>query len=347
MRASYQRHLLKFKRPSGTSRGVLREKETWLIKLEDEGRVGVGECGLLRGLSCDDLPDYEEKLSWVCKHIHLGFIELYDLLANYPSIQMGLECAFLSLNGKDPFTLFSNPFSNGDSSIPINGLIWMGDEQFMIDQVKEKIDQGFRCIKMKVGAISFDKEVAILKAIRANFNENQIVLRVDANGAFGEDAFSKLSTLAELSIHSIEQPIPKGNLSSMRKLCAQTPLPIALDEELIGVVGRQQKIDLLDQINPQYIILKPSFIGGLTGAEEWFNLAKERNINTWVTSALESNIGLNAIAQWTAELGFDGFQGLGTGSLFTNNFSSPLAIKNGYLSIHKNTPWIPIEKIFS
>lgn len=347
MKASYRRHLLAFNRPSGTSRGILTEKETWFIKLEANDQVGIGECGLLRGLSCDDLPNYEKKLAWVCQHIHLGFDELYAALDHYPSIQMGLECAFLSLNGKTPFQLFSNSFASGDTSIPINGLIWMGNEQFMLDQVQEKIEQGFRCIKMKVGAISFEKEIRILKAIRNNFSPEQMMLRVDANGAFDKEAFSKLTALAELSIHSIEQPIPQGNRAAMRQLCAHTPLPIALDEELIGVFGRQNKIDLLEQINPQFIILKPSFIGGLKGAEEWLNLARERNIRAWVTSALESNIGLNAIAQWTAELDLDGFQGLGTGSLFSNNFPSPLAIKNGYLSIHKSNTWTSLEKIFS
>lgn len=347
MKASYRRHLLAFKRPSGTSRGVLTEKETWFIKLEANDRVGIGECGLLRGLSCDDLPDYEKKLAWVCQHIHLGFDELYNSLEQYPSIQMGLECAFLSLNGKTPFELFPNSFTHGDTSIPINGLIWMGNEQFMIDQVQEKIEQGFRCIKMKVGAINFEKELGILKAIRKNFSPEQIMLRVDANGAFDKDVVSKLTALAELSIHSIEQPIAQGNRSAMCQLCAHTPLPIALDEELIGVFGRQNKIDLLEQIKPQYIILKPSFIGGLKGAKEWLNLASERNIGSWVTSALESNIGLNAIAQWTAEQNFQGFQGLGTGSLFSNNFPSPLAIKNGYLSIQNSDTWNSIAKIFS
>ena len=339
MKAEYRQHILNFKRPSGTSRGILRTKETWFILLEEAGKFGIGECGLLRGLSVDDRPDYEEKLAWTCANIHLGFEVLYAALTEFPSIQMGLECALLSLQAEDPFHLYPHAFSEGRAEIPINGLIWMGEQQFMLDQVEEKLAQGFSCIKMKVGAIAFEQELAILKRIRARYSKEEMVLRVDANGAFGADAPAKLQQLAELDLHSIEQPIPQGNWEEMRKLCANTPLPIALDEELIGVFSREEKIALLEEIQPQYIILKPSFIGGLRGASEWTALAKERGIGAWVTSALESNIGLNAIAQWTYAHAFDGHQGLGTGSLFTNNFPSPLVIKNGYLSVDKSLAW--------
>lgn len=345
MKATYKRHVLQFKRSSGTSRGILKEKETWFIILENEGKQGIGECGILRGLSMDDRPDYEAKLAWVCDNIHLGKETLYKALTEFPSIQMGIEMAFLSLEQSNPFSLFPSAFSRGEDHIPINGLIWMGDQQFMLDQVEEKLSQGFSCIKMKVGAIDFSDEVEILKAIRKRYTADQMVLRVDANGAFGQDVLEKLHILADLDLHSIEQPIPQGNWRQMKTLCQATPLPIALDEELIGVYTTEDKIALLDRIQPQYIILKPSFIGGFKGAEEWTSLAAERGIDSWVTSALESNIGLNAIAQWAYQQGYKGHQGLGTGSLYTNNIMSPLEIKYGYIHIDKNHPWQAINQL--
>ncbi len=345
MKATYKRHLLNFKRPSGTSRGVLVEKESWFLILTDGSQQGIGECGLLRGLSIDDRPDYETKLAWVCENIHLGKKALYQALEEFPSIQMGVEMAFLSFAQTDPFAIFPSAFTKGAAKIPINGLIWMGDQQFMLDQVEEKLAQGFSCIKMKVGAIDFKEEVAILKAIRTKYTSDQMVLRVDANGAFGEDTLDKLKILADLDLHSIEQPLPQGNWESMKALCKVTPLPIALDEELIGVFKKEEKIKLLETIQPQYIILKPSFIGGFQGAEEWTALAKERGIDSWVTSALESNIGLNAIAQWAYLQGYKGHQGLGTGSLYTNNIPAPLEIKNGYLNKAKTRSWQTINQL--
>lgn len=347
MKAEYRRHVLVFKRPSGTSRGVLLEKESWFFILEENGKQGIGECGLLRGLSIDDRPDYEEKLAWTCNNIHLGKELLHQALTEFPSIQMGLEMAFLSLESKDGFSLFPSTFSCGETPIPINGLIWMGEQQFMLDQVDEKIAQGFRCIKMKVGAIAFEQELAILKAIRDRYTKEEMLLRVDANGAFDNDALDKLKLLSELDIHSIEQPIAQGNWEAMKTLCQKSPLPIALDEELIGVFTTKEKQILLDTIQPHFIILKPSFIGGFHGATQWTKLARERGIGVWVTSALESNIGLNAIAQWTYKMGFEGFQGLGTGSLYTNNIPAPLEIKNGYLSVDNSLTWRPIDQLLS
>ncbi|MGB2086315.1 MAG: o-succinylbenzoate synthase [Flavobacteriaceae bacterium] len=346
MEAVYKRYILNFKQASGTSRGILRQKETWFIVLSQDERYGIGECGLLRGLSIDDRADYEEKLDWVCANIHLGKEELYRKLWAFPSIQMGLEMAFLSLYSEEVFRLFDNSFSRGDDFIPINGLIWMGQPDFMLDQIKEKIGQGFRCVKMKIGAIAFDKELEVLRFIRQHYSEDEITIRVDANGAFGSDALEKLKTLNQLKIHSIEQPLPKGNIEAMKELCLESPLPIALDEELIGLYRREEKIELLEKIDPSYIILKPSFIGGFTGAEEWASLAKERGIDSWVTSALESNIGLNAIAQWTYQKGFSGYQGLGTGSLFDNNFPSPLEIKKDYLTLNKQHTWTVSKETF-
>lgn len=340
MKASYHKHILEFKRPSGTSRGVLTTKETWFIILRDNAKVGVGECGILRTLSIDDRPNYEEKLKWVCDNIHLELQALLAELIEWPSIQFGLEQAFLSLASKNPFLLFPSEFTNSQEAININGLIWMGDENFMKSQIREKLETGFDCIKMKIGAIDFETELSLLRSIRKEFSPSDIELRVDANGAFTPNsALEKLNQLSEFHIHSIEQPIKQGQLHEMALLCEQTPLPIALDEELIGVFDEENKTKLLQTINPQYIILKPSLVGGYKGSKEWIDLATENNIGWWITSALESNIGLNAIAQWTYTLGSSMPQGLGTGSLFTNNFESPLEVKNGYLHFNKSMNW--------
>ena len=340
MKATYSQYILDFKQASGTSRGVLKQKETWFIKLEDQGEWGIGECGILRGLSCDDRPDYEEKLQWTCDHIHLGFEVLYSELKEFPSIQMGLETAFLSLTSKDPYRLFPSKFTNSKDSLPINGLIWMGDHAFMLKQLEQKLAAGFDCIKMKVGALDFDQELTLLKTIRERFSRDEIVLRVDANGAFSPDeAPSKLDALAAFDIHSIEQPLQVGQWEAMATLCNNTPIPIALDEELIGVFDTSQKQALLDEIKPQYIILKPSFIGGFRGSQDWIDLANARKIGWWVTSALESNVGLNAITQWTYTLSPKGPQGLGTGSLYTNNIDSPLVVENGYIGYDKTRNW--------
>ena len=340
MKASYKKHILYFKRPSGTSRGILKEKETWYIILQDNDQLGIGECGLFRGLSSDDLPEYEEKLQWVCDHIQMGLNALLSELIMFPSIQFGLEQAFLSVASDDPFILFPSNFTAKELPIPINGLIWMGDTAFMIEQIKQRISEGFSCIKLKIGALNFDKELAVLKHIRQKYTKDQIEIRVDANGAFSfHEALGKLEQLAALDIHSIEQPIQAGNPNHMQLLCKESPLPIALDEELIGVANETNKQELLQTIQPHYIILKPSLVGGFKGSEEWINLANSLHIDWWITSALESNIGLNAIAQWTYTLNSGMLQGLGTGSLFTNNFESPLEVKNGQLRYNRNTPW--------
>ena len=340
IKANYKKYSLNFKNPSGTSRGILKTKETWFIILENDGKTGIGECGILRGLSVDDTPNYEEILKWTCLNIHLGINVLLDKLVEFPSIQFGLEMAFKSLGSDDAFTLFSSAFTRGEDAILINGLVWMGDKAFMSQQISDKIQQGFKCIKLKIGAIDFETEIDLLKSIRKEFSVNEIELRVDANGAFSpKDALEKLKRLSEFNLHSIEQPIKQGQFEAMAKLCENAPLPIALDEELIGVFSVTKKQELLQTINPQYIILKPSLIGGFKGSNEWIELAKKQNIGWWITSALESNIGLNAIAQWTYSLHTSMYQGLGTGSLFTNNFDSPLQVKNGTLQINKNKHW--------
>ncbi len=340
IKATYHKYLLNFKQASGTSRGILRTKETWFLILEREGKKGFGECGLFRGLSADDRPDYEEKLQWICNNIHLGLDVLLAEVAHFPSIQFGLEQAFLSLESENPFELFPSDFSKGKEQISINGLIWMGDKSFMQQQIKDKLQQGFTTIKMKIGAIDFDTEIALLHSIRKEFSAKEIELRVDANGAFlPENALEKLQRLAELELHSIEQPIKQGQWQEMARLCEETPLPIALDEELIGVFSSEEKENCISIIQPQYIILKPSLVGGFQGSNEWIQIASNHNAGNWITSALESNIGLNAIAQWTYTLNNPLPQGLGTGSLFTNNIESPLEVTNGSLGYNMNKHW--------
>lgn len=340
MEANYKKYTLNFKVPSGTSRGVLTQKETWFLVLRDNGRYGIGECGILRGLSIDDVPEYEQKLSWTCQNIHLGQELLLKELTEFPSIQFGLEQAFLSLDSKDPFELFPSDFTQKESGIPINGLIWMGNEAYMLQQLEQKLKEGFQCIKMKIGAIDFEKELSILKSIRNKFAPEDIELRVDANGAFSPDeALNKLERLSAFDIHSIEQPIQPGQWDSMASLCENTPLPIALDEELIGIFSVTQKEKLLQTIQPQYIILKPSLVGGFSGSQEWISLAKKQHVGWWITSALESNVGLNAITQWTHTLGNDMPQGLGTGSLYTNNIDSPLEVSDGKIYYRRFKDW--------
>jgi len=340
LEASCHRYELDFKKPSGTSRGVLRTKETWFIVLREKGAFGIGECGLLRGLSMDDRPDYESKLRWVCDQIDQGEAALYEQLIEFPSIQFGLEMAFKSLKAEDSFVLFPSEFTKGEQSIPINGLIWMGDKAFMKKQIVEKISSGFNCIKMKIGAIDFATELELLQSVRREFTVSEIEIRVDANGAFHpSEALEKLKVLSELELHSIEQPIKQGQWEDMAGLCEYSPLPIALDEELIGVLTSEEKNKLLQVIKPPYIILKPSFIGGYKGTDSWISLAHDLGIQWWLTSALESNVGLNAISQYSFTKNSKLPQGLGTGSLYTNNFPSPLGITNGSIYYEPTKEW--------
>ena len=328
MKAFFQKYILNFKQASGTSRGVLRTKETYFLKVVDDDKIGYGECAVFKGLSADDRPDYEAKLAWLCENINENQEKLLLKLIEFPSIQFGLEQAFLSVKSENPFELFPSKFTESKDSIKINGLIWMGSEAFMKQQISEKIKAGFSTLKLKIGAIDFETELSLLKSIRKEFSSEEIELRVDANGGFlPSEALEKLKRLSDFEIHSIEQPIKQGQIYEMAELCAITPIPIVLDEELIGVFDVTKKQEMLQTIKPQYIILKPSLVGGFKGSSEWINLAETQNIGWWITSALESNIGLNAIAQWTYTLKNKMPQGLGTGSLFTNNFKSPLEVK--------------------
>ena len=324
---------LHFKQPAGTSRGVYTTRRVWYLHLTSDsqpGREGIGECAPLPNLSCDDLPNYEQLLSSLCQEAAQSGID-YERLRPYPSILFGLETAFRHFE-RGTASLWDTPFSRGEQGIPINGLIWMGSYTQMLSQIEAKMQAGFRCIKLKIGAIHFEEELSLLKMIRRHFSAKEIELRVDANGAFSPaEALEKLKRLSELDLHSIEQPIRAGQWDSMARLSQLSPLPIALDEELIGVHSKSRKKELLETIHPQYIILKPSLHGGLRGSQEWIAAASQLGIGWWITSALESNIGLNAIAQWCATLHNPLPQGLGTGALFTDNIPMPLEVRGDEL----------------
>lgn len=324
--AKFFPYTLNFKRPSGTSRGVLNTKETYFIEVFEDDKKGIGECALFRGLSFDDDDDYEAALEWTCRNINLSLDDLREELINHPSIIFGVEQALLNLQHQNEL-YFPSEFTEGKDSIKINGLIWMGTSDYMKEQLEEKLSQGFSCIKLKIG-VDWNAEKQILKSLRKQFPKDKIELRVDANGAFSPDQAKKvLEELAELDIHSIEQPIQAGNWKAMAELCLSTPTPIALDEELIGVLNYESKKTLIKEIKPQYIILKPALVGGFSGSDEWIDLAEQNNIGWWITSALESNIGLNAIAQYTYTKNNPMPQGLGTGALFTNNFETNLHLE--------------------
>lgn len=324
--AKYYPYTLNFKRPSGTSRGVLNTKETYFIEVFEDDKKGIGECALFRGLSFDDDDDYEAALEWTCRNINLSIDDLREELVNHPSIIFGVEQALFNLQHQGD-VYFPSDFTDGKDSIKINGLIWMGTSDYMKEQLEEKLSKGFSCIKLKIG-VDWNAEKQILKSLREQFPKDKIELRVDANGAFSpEQAKIVLQELAELHIHSIEQPIQAGNWKAMAELCHSTPTPIALDEELIGVLNYESKKTLIKEIKPQYIILKPALVGGFSGSDEWIQLAEQNNIGWWITSALESNIGLNAIAQYTYTKNNPMPQGLGTGGLFTNNFETNLHLE--------------------
>lgn len=356
----YIRHQLNFKFDAGTSRGILKTKDTYFLRARSEnylGLVGYGEAAPLPRLSLDDVPDFEEKLEKICIEIsgysfpqsEEGILEVISKLVSeeFPSVRFALEMALLDLLHGGRRKIFPNAFYDHHQSMEINGLIWMGDRRFMLDQIREKLDEGYDCIKMKIGSIDFDQECSLLGYIREQYSDQEVILRVDANGAFSkEEALDKLVQLSAFGLHSIEQPIRQGQWEAMRKLCRTSPVPIALDEELIGIHSRERKIKLLEEIQPAYIILKPTLLGGIQSTREWISLAERLNIGWWMTSALESNIGLNAIAQLTAGYNPTVPQGLGTGQLYHNNIASPLTIDKGRITYDQTTSWGDIESLF-
>ena len=335
MKYRIEKRVLHFKQPAGTSRGVYTTRKIWLVLLSDGERQGVGECAPLPDLSCDALEDerYQSILSKVCEEVCDTGIVNYDYPRDYPSMLFGLETALLNLKLGD--RLFDTSFSRGEEGIPINGLVWMGNYEEMLRRMEEKLEQGFHCVKLKIGAIDFEQELDLVRRIRTRFTHHEVELRLDANGAFPyQEALYKLELLSQYNIHSIEQPIKAGQWGYMADLCRESPLPIALDEELIGMNDPEMKRHMLGMIKPQYIILKPSLHGGMMGCREWIDIAADLGIGSWITSALESNVGLNAIAQFASEVYGDHIgmpQGLGTGQLFTDNIPMPLEIRGDRL----------------
>lgn len=331
---------LHFKQPAMTSRGTYTERRIWLVEMTDGQRRGVGECAPLPDLSCDALPPdrYKEVLEGFCHAVEqTGTIDT-EAMRPYPSMLFGLESALASLEG----TFADTPFTRGETGIPINGLVWMGTYEEMLERMEEKLNKGFRCIKLKIGGIDFERELDLIRRIRERFSHREVELRLDANGAFSntnEDnpqltPLYKLELLSQYAIHSIEQPIKAGQWSFMAELCREAPLPIALDEELIGVNDPGQKRQMLHIIKPAYIVLKPSLHGGMAGCREWIEIARDEGVGSWITSALESNVGLNAIAQLCCSVYGDNItmpQGLGTGQLFTDNIPMPLEIRGDRL----------------
>ncbi len=339
LQATFKPYQLNFKKPVLTSRGEMTVKSGYFLTVTDGKNTGVGECSFIEGLSADDLSNYEEVLQTICTYLEKDEKPDSTIVSSHPSIVFGLECALLDLKNGGQKIFFESAFTQGRKQIPINGLVWMGKKDFMQKQIEEKLASGFSCIKIKVGAIDFAEEVSLLRFIRKKFPADKIEIRLDANGAFdATDVFKKLETLAAFQIHSIEQPVRRGQLELMMKVCRNSPIPVVLDEELIGVRGSVQD-DVLSFTRPKYIILKPSLLGGFAVCDEWIRKAERQNIEWWATSALESNIGLNAIAQWVFTKKNKLVQGLGTGSLYTTNIASPLFIEKGCLGYNPKAQW--------
>lgn len=352
MNIRWQKHRLDFTFHAGTSRGVLTHKDTWILIGIEKGKEFYGECGPLKGLSIDDRPDFESKLDVVCVHLNArsvdawkasGFIDslVPELgLIGFPSIVMGLETLQADFLNNCKQEIFESGFYSFEAPIAINGLVWMSDPEHMLTQALQKIEAGFSCIKLKVGAMDFDKECWVLEKIREQYSEDKVVLRVDANGAFTEkDVWQKLEKLSTYGLHSIEQPIKSKQIELMRQLCKDAAIDIALDEELIGIHAPEEKENLLEEIDPPFIILKPTLLGGFRATDEWIKAAEYRGIEWWMTSALESNIGLNAICQFTSTHSIYMPQGLGTGGLYHNNIPSPLTVYRGGIHYDKDTSW--------
>jgi O-succinylbenzoate synthase len=346
MKASFTSYKIPFKNPILTSRGGMNHKYGYFITIENGGIKGIGECSIIKGLSRDNLDTLPDILGYVCDKIEHWELIKKDIFKTHPAIVFAVESALLDLKNGGRKILFESAFTNQLQPIPINGLVWMADEKKMSHEINEKYEKGFRCIKLKVGAIDFEAECRLLSKIRSEFDKDKIEIRVDANGAFAPNIVrERLLRLAEFDIHSIEQPISTNQWKLMAALCNEKIIAIALDEELIAVMEEDKMEELLDTINPQYIILKPSLIGGLTIADKWIAFAQKRNIDWWATSALETNIGLNAISQWVAHKDVSTTQGLGTGELYQKNIASPLYIDRGQLFYNAVKKWGTIDDV--
>lgn len=340
LKATYKKHISDFIVPGGTSRGVLSQKDSYIIEVYDESSPkisGVGEVSVIERLSIDAVVDLEIMVDFVCRNINHFATHYHLLLDRYPAIRFGLEMALLDLSNGGKRIYFESDFTKEKDSILINGLIWMGDINFMMAQIHDKIEDHYGCLKLKIGANDFESELNLLAEIRKNYPKEQLEIRLDANGAFAYDgALKKLDQIARFGVHSIEQPIKQGDWQEMANICAQSPVKIALDEELIGITNLAAQDALLKAIKPHFIILKPSLIGGFNACDVWIEKAHQNNINYWITSALETNVGLNAISQWSYTKKVNMAQGLGTGKLFSNNFECPLYLVGDKL-FHKAT----------
>lgn len=341
IQATYIRHPLTFFEPAGTSRGTLQQKACWFVKLADnDGITGIGEVSFIPGLSVEDPDEIEIQLDHVCKLISRGEMDPAQALPALPGIQFALDCARIDLERGGSRLLFPSEFTEGQRGIPINGLIWMGDPAAMKKQIREKLDQGFRVLKMKVGALGMEEELEVLGWIRSQFSEDILEIRLDANGAWSaQEAPVRMARFADFGIHSIEQPVRPGQAESMAAICKREIIPVALDEELIGITDPEEQKRLMETIRPAYIILKPGLLGGFSVAREWIRRAGQVGAGWWITSALESSVGLSDIAQWTYQLGISVPQGLGTGRLYSNNIASPLSLKGDRLWYHPEKEW--------
>lgn len=332
-----------FHRPAATSRGTMYKKKVWYVILYNSDNPllkGIGECSVFPGLSMDDVDGFEKKLADIVNMINSGFFSIKTPVRDWPSINFGIETALLDLENGGMRIIYPSDFTNGQGSILINGLIWMGTKEEINRQIDEKLNFGFQCLKIKIGALNFEEECNILQQLRARYSPDDLEIRVDANGAFNPyDALEKIKRISDFDIHSIEQPILPSQLEDMSMLCRLSPIPVALDEELIGKYPIENKQRLLTIIKPQYIVLKPGLLGGIKSCDEWISIANDMNIGWWITSSLETNIGLNAIAQWTYTLKNPIHHGLSTGNLFENNIGSPLALEGEKLYYFPRKKW--------
>lgn len=343
IKANYRKKILEFRYPAETSRGVLLRKPSWYVFLFDEEAPeirGIGECSIIPGLSRETEQNVDDMLDTYCRGINSGEADLQSEESAFPSVRFGIETALRDLKSGGKRVLFPSSFTSGNSSVSFNGLIWMGPNAYIQQQIEEKLDQGFHCLKLKIGALKIEDELQILKSIRQRFSSKELELRVDANGAF-EPGFARevINRLAELEIHSIEQPVRAGQREEMAGLCLNSPVAVALDEELLGDYTSEEKRIMIRTIRPQYLVVKPGLLGGFQKANEYISIANEEKIGWWITSALESNIGLNAIAQWTFILGNPRYQGLGTGKLYRHNIQCPLKTEGEKLFYDPHKKW--------
>lgn len=333
-------HTLTFKFEARTSRGSMNDRKVWYLIIEEDGFIGIGEAAPILGLSEDDMSKWDAKLQWLTDHINDDEKKIKSALKKFPALYFGYEMAVTSLGCDYPMMLYPSVYTSGRAGIPINGLVWMNEADHMQAQIDHLIEEGFTILKMKVGGIEWNEEIKLIKELRKKFDSTEIQLRLDANGAWTpKEAREKLNRLSEFEIHSIEQPIKPGQWEEMASICAESPIPIALDEELIGITELKKKKDLINSITPDYLIIKPTLLGGFKASEEWIKLAKSNGIDWWVTSSLESNVGLNAISQWVVTQLPNMPQGLGTGGLFENNIPSPLQVRKGKLIIDNKLSW--------